>query len=92
MDNYKPNSNRYNELKAQQSIEEANSKKLESVVSGTVSMRKKTTLKKVADIFFQKEKTTAYTIPDALLFFLLYSKFFPLIRFNDFIRILSPSV
>ena len=44
------------------------------------------------DIFFQKEKTTAYTIPDALLFFLPYSKFFPLIRSNDFIKILSPFV
>ena len=69
MDNYKPNSNRYNELKAQQSIEEANSKKLESVVSGTVSMRKKTTLKKVADIFFQKDinDVKSYLIRDVLI-------------------------
>lgn len=69
MDNYKPNSNRYNELKAQQSIEEANSKKLESVVSGNVSMRKKTTLKKVADIFFQKDinDVKSYLIMDVLI-------------------------
>ena len=69
MDNYKPNSNRYNELKAQQSIEEANSKKLESVVSGNVSMRKKTTLKKVADIFFQKDinDVKPYLIMDVLI-------------------------
>lgn len=69
MDNYKPNSNRYNELKAQQSIEEANSKKLESVVSGNVSMRKKTTLKKVADIFFQNdiEDVKTYLIKDVLI-------------------------
>ena len=69
MDNYKPNSNRYNELKAQQSIEEANSKKLESVVSGNVSMRKKTTLKKVADIFFQKDinDVKSYLIMDVLV-------------------------
>ena len=69
MDNYKPNSNRYNELKAQQSIEEANNKKLESVVSGNVSMRKKTTLKKVADIFFQKDinDVKSYLIMDVLI-------------------------
>ena len=69
MDNYKPNSNRYNELKAQQSIEEANSKKLESVVSGNVSMRKKTTFKKVADIFFQKDinDVKSYLIMDVLI-------------------------
>lgn len=69
MDNYKPNSNRYNELKAQQSIEEANNKKLESVVSGNVSMRKKTTLKKVADIFFQKDinDVKSYLIMDVLV-------------------------
>lgn len=69
MDNYKPNSNRYNELKAQQSIEEANSKKLESVVSGNVSIRKKTVLKKAIDTFFQKdiEDVKSYLIMDVLI-------------------------
>lgn len=69
MDNYKPNSNRYNELKAQQTIEEANGKKLESVVNGNVSMRKKTSLRKVADIFFQRDinDVKTYLLTDVLI-------------------------
>lgn len=65
MEDYKPNSNKY---KAQQN-ELVQRKKYEKAVSGTVKVRKKSELRKFADIFIAEDLGTikSYIIKDVLI-------------------------
>ena len=65
MDNYEPNSHKYKEEKA--SHEEK--KKVEKVVSGVVKTKKKSEIKKVADIFISEDiqNVKSYILMDVLV-------------------------
>ena len=65
MDNYEPNSHKYKEEKASH----VEKKKVEKVVSGVVKTKKKSEIKKVADIFISEDiqNVKSYILMDVLV-------------------------